>query len=232
MPETAWTREDGDGDGQVGDLRAHAGAGRHCSSPRPAAWSPSSAISRRASTSPTCWRARSGGVSRSRCGRAPAPAPRTRRGRSTATRRPKEAGLDALLAYDALRRGSLIEGFFAEAARRASIPSRHGARRAACSAPSVSSAPSRTAPAAPRSCSRARRHRSCRSRSRSGVTIRDATLEVRYRVRPAAGQAAHRTLGGPVESGSHGRERARPIFRPRRASHARELGTRGDRTRR
>src|SRR5206468_2342645 len=27
---------------------------------------------------------------------------------------PKEAGLDALLAYDALRRGSLIEGLFAE----------------------------------------------------------------------------------------------------------------------
>jgi alpha-amylase len=100
---------------------------------------------------------------------------------------PKEAGLDALLAYDELRRGSLIEGFFTGghgaldpvtpwSAARGVL----GAERLECvvedSAGGVSIRFSRAAtlelPLA----------------VEKRVTIHDATLQVRYRVRPAAGQ--------------------------------------------
>src|SRR5499426_3042512 len=99
----------------------------------------------------------------------------------------KESGLDALLAYDALRRGSLIEGLFADdgtpldpvapwAAARGVI----GAERLQCDVQEdggavsivLSRAPTAELPLA----------------MEKRVTIRDATLSVRYRLRPAAGQ--------------------------------------------
>jgi alpha-amylase len=100
---------------------------------------------------------------------------------------PKEAGLDALLAYDRLRRGSLIEAFFVDgndpldpvapwSAARGVI----GAERLECvvqdDAGSVSIVFSRAAtPEIPVTLEKR-------------VTIRDDALEVRYRLRPPAGQ--------------------------------------------
>jgi len=184
-PETAWTREDGDGDGRVEvyvrtralavTLEPEAGGMVTELGYFPAGLDVADVLARRSEAYHDKVRARAGGAA--------SESAHTIHGAAAA----KESGLDALLAYDALRRGSLIEGLFADdgsaldpvapwAAARGVI----GAERLQCDVQEdggavsivLSRAPTAELPLA----------------MEKRVTIRDATLAVRYRLRPAAGQ--------------------------------------------
>jgi 4-alpha-glucanotransferase len=185
-PETAWTREDGDGDGRVEvhvrtrelavTLEPEAGGMVTELGYFPAGLDVADVLTRRFEAYHDKVRARaSAGATEGAHTIHEAAAS-------------KEAGLDALLAYDEIRRGSLIEGFFAEGqtaldpvAPWATARGVIGAERLDCvveddaaGAVSVvlSRAPTPDLPLA----------------MEKRVTIRDATLAVRYRLRPAAGQ--------------------------------------------
>src|SRR6059036_3396028 len=183
--ETAWTREDGDGDGRVEvyvrtralavTLEPEAGGMVTELGYFPAGLDVADVLARRPEAYHDEVRARaSAGASEGAHTIHEAAAP-------------KEAGLDALLAYDALRRGSLIEGLFAEGptaldpvAPWAAAQGVIGAERLDCAVHDdagtvsivLSRAPTPDLPLA----------------MEKRVTVRDATLAVRYRLRPAAGQ--------------------------------------------
>jgi alpha-amylase len=183
--ETAWTREDGDGDGRAEvyvrtralsvTLEPDAGGMITELGYYPAGLDVADVLARR----PEAYHDKV----RERAGAGASDAARTIHEAAA----PKEAGLDALLAYDELRRGSLIEGLFADGAEpldpvapwktaRVVI----GAEYLECvvqdDAGGVSVVFSRPAtdemPAA----------------LEKRVTIRDEAVEVRYHLRPAPGQ--------------------------------------------
>jgi 4-alpha-glucanotransferase len=183
-PETAWTREDGDGDGRVEvyvrtralavTLEPEAGGMVTELGYFPAGLDVADVLARRSEAYHDKVRARAGAASRSA---------HTIHEAAAA----KESGLDALLAYDALRRGSLIEGLFADdetpldpvapwAAARGVI----GAERLECAVQDDGGAVSIVLSRAPTS--------ELPLAMEKRVTVRDATLAVRYRLRPAAGQ--------------------------------------------
>jgi 4-alpha-glucanotransferase len=188
LPETAWTREDGDADGQdevyvrtpelAVTLEPDAGGMVTELGYFPAGLDVADVLARRAEAYHDKLRARAHDDA--------GDAARTIHGDAA----PKEAGLDALLAYDELRRGVLIEGFFADGgaldpvapwkAARGVL----GAERLDCVVEDrpggasiiLSRAATPNLPLA----------------LEKRVTIHEATLAVRYRLRPAAGQR----LGG------------------------------------
>jgi len=183
-PETAWTREDGDGDGRVEvyvrtralavTLEPEAGGMVTELGYFPAGLDVADVLARRSEAYHDKVRARAGAASRSA---------HTIHEAAAA----KESGLDALLAYDALRRGSLIEGLFADdgtpldpvapwAAARGVI----GAERLECAVQDDGGAVSIVLSRAPTP--------GLTLAMEKRVTVRDATLAVRYRLRPAAGQ--------------------------------------------
>jgi len=98
----------------------------------------------------------------------------------------KEDGLDALLAYDDLRRGSLIEGFFDDgSAPLDPVAPWAAARYVLAAAPldcAVREAPDGVSVVLSRAATA-----DLPAALEKRVTIRDATLEVDYRLRPAAG---------------------------------------------
>ena len=183
-PETAWTREDGDGDGRAEvyvrtralavTLEPEAGGMITELGYLPAGLDVADVLARRFEAYHDKVRARAAG------------APDAARTIHDAAA-PKEAGLDALLAYDDLRRGSLIEGLFAEgetpldpvapwSAARGVIGAEHLECAVQDDAGGVSVVLSRAAtPDVPLALEKR-------------VTICDATIEVRYRLRPPAGQ--------------------------------------------
>src|SRR5215831_18596717 len=184
-PETGWTREDGDGDGRVEvyvrtrelavTLEPEAGGMVTELGYFPSGLDVSDVLARRPEAYHDKVRARAA---------APVPAaPRTINDAAT----PKEAGLDALLAYDDLRRGSLIDGLFPggpapldPVAPWAQALATLGGERLECvvhdEAGAISVVLSRApTPALPLAVEKR-------------VTIRDATLEVRYRLRPSPRQ--------------------------------------------
>jgi alpha-amylase len=185
VPEAAWTREDGNGDGRVEvhvrtrelavTLEPEVGGMVTELAYFPARLDVADVLARRAEAYHDKVRARAG----------PSAADAARTIHEAAA--PKEAGLDVLLAYDDLRRGSLIEGFFAEGdgpldpiAPWSSARGVIGAERLDCAVQDeaggvrviLSRAATRELPVA----------------VEKRVTIRDATLAVRYRLRPGAGQ--------------------------------------------
>jgi 4-alpha-glucanotransferase len=183
-PETAWTREDGDGDGRV-EVYVRTRALAVTVEPEaggmvtelgyfPAGLDVADVLARR----PEAYHDKV----RARAGAAASQGAQTIHEAASA----KESGLDALLAYDAIRRGFLIEGLFADdgtsldpvapwARARGAI----GAERLECAVQDdggavtivLSRSPTPELPLAEKR-----------------VTVRDATLAVRYRLRPAAGQ--------------------------------------------
>jgi alpha-amylase len=185
VPETAWTREDGDGDGRVEiyvrtrelavTLEPEAGGMVTELGYFPAGLDVADVLARRSEAYHDKVRAHAGAGA--------ADAARTIHGDAA----PKEAGLDALLAYDALRRGSLIEGFFAEGPDALDPVAPWRAARGVLGAERLECAVEDSAGGASILFSRAATPELPLSVEKR-VTIRDATLEVRYRVRPAAGQ--------------------------------------------
>src|SRR5262245_5590611 len=182
ISETSWTREDGDGDGRVEvyvrtralavTLEPEAGGMVTELGYFPAALDVADVLARRAEAYHDKVRAR-----------AAAPTPTASRTIHDATT-PKETGLDARLAYDDLRRGSLIDGLFRDgpapldpvapwAQARATLCG----ERLECVVQDedgavtvvLSHAPTPALPLA----------------VEKRVTIRDATLEARYRLRPS-----------------------------------------------
>jgi len=184
-PEIAWTREDGNGDGRA-EVFVRTGALAVTLAPDaggmitelgyfPAGLDVADVLARRFEAYHDQVRAR-----------AAASASASARTIHEAAA-PKESGLDALLAYDELRRGSLIEGFFDDGgapldpvAPWASARGVLGAERLDCVveeaadgvAVVLSRAPTPDVPLA----------------LEKRVTIRDATLEVHYRLRPVPGR--------------------------------------------
>jgi len=183
-PGLSWTREDGNGDGRAEvyvrtsalavTLEPDAGGMITEIGYFPAGLDVADVLARRFETYHDQVRARAAA--------GPSAAARTIHEAATA----KEAGLDALLAYDELRRGSLIEGFFEDdatpldpvapwALARAVV----GGERLDCVLQAVADgvavvlarAPTPEAPLA----------------VEKRVTIRDATIEVGYRLRPVPG---------------------------------------------
>jgi alpha-amylase len=188
MPETAWTREDGNGDGRdeiyvrtpelAVTLEPDAGGMVTELGYFPAGLDVADVLARRAEAYHDKVRARAdaGGGD----------AARTIHGEAA----PKEAGLDALLAYDELRRGLLIEGLFADGgpldpvapwkAARGVL----GAERLDCV---VEDSPGGASIVLSRGATT-----KLPLAVEKRLTIHGATLAVRYRLRPAAG----RRLGG------------------------------------
>jgi 4-alpha-glucanotransferase len=184
-PETAWTREDGNGDGRAEvyvrtralsvTLEPDAGGMVTELGYYPAGLDVGDVLARR----PEAYHDKV----RERAAAGDTDGARTIHEAAT----PKEAGLDALLAYDELRRGSLIEAFFADGGEpldpvapwrtaRALI----GAEPLACVVHDDAGGPSvvfsrEATDALPAALEKR-------------VTIRDETLEVHYRLRPAAGR--------------------------------------------
>jgi alpha-amylase len=183
-PGLSWTREDGNGDGRAEvyvrtsalavTLEPDAGGMITELGYFPAGLDVADVLARRFETYHDQVRARAAA--------GPSASARTIHEAATA----KEAGLDALLAYDELRRGSLIEGFFEDdatpldpvapwALARAVV----GRERLDCVVQAVADgvavvlarAPTPEAPLA----------------VEKRVTIRDATIEVGYRLRPVPG---------------------------------------------
>ena len=185
LPETAWTREDGNGDGRVEiyvrtrqlavTLEPEAGGMVTELGYFPAGLDVADVLARRSEAYHDKVRARAVAGA--------ADAART----IHADAAPKEAGLDALLAYDALRRGSLIEGFFAEGPDALDPVAPWRAARGVLGAERLECAVEDSAGGASILFSRAATRELPLSVEKR-VTIREATLEVRYRVRPAAGQ--------------------------------------------
>ena len=183
-PETGWTREDGDGDGRVEvyvrtralavTLEPEAGGMVTELGYLPTGLDVADVLARRAEAYHHTVRRRADF------------APATARAIHDATAS-KETGLDALLAYDELRRGSLIDGLFPggpapldPVAPWAQARATLGGERLECvvqdEGGTVSVVLSRAAtPALPLAVEKR-------------VAIRDATLEVRYRLRPSPGQ--------------------------------------------
>jgi 4-alpha-glucanotransferase len=100
------------------------------------------------------------------------------------TAAPKEAGLDALLAYDELRRGSLIEGFFDDGSAPIDPVAPWAAARGVLAAARLDCAVHEVTDGASVVLSRAATADLPLALEKR-VTIRDATLEVDYRLRPA-----------------------------------------------
>ncbi len=187
--EIAWTREDGDGDGRAEvyvrtrslavTLEPEAGGMITELGYFPAGLDVADVLARR----PEAYHEKV----RARAGASVSDAAHT----IHADAMPKEAGLDALLAYDGLRRGSLIEGLLPEAggaldpiAPWGGARGVIGAERLECTVQDggggVSIVLSRTpTPDLPLAIEKR-------------VTIRDATIEVRYRLRPAGQRLAGR----------------------------------------
>ena len=184
-PETTWTREDGDGDGRAEvyvrtralsvTLEPDAGGMITELGYYPAGLDVVDVLARR----PEAYHDKV----RERAATRVSDAARTIHEATT----PKEAGLDALLAYDELRRGALIEGFFAggndpldPVAPWGTARGVIGAERLECAvqdeAGGVSIVFSRAATDAVPAALEKR------------VTIREETVEVRYRLRPRPGQ--------------------------------------------
>jgi alpha-amylase len=183
-PETAWTREDGDGDGRAEvyvrtralavTLEPEAGGMITELGYLPAALDVADVLARRFEAYHDKVRA---------CAAVGAPdAARTIHDAAA----PKEAGLDALLAYDELRRGSLIEGLFAEGETPLDPVAPWSAARGVIGAERLECAVQDDAGGVSVVLSRAATPDMLALEKR--VTIRDATLEVRYRLRPPAGQ--------------------------------------------
>jgi alpha-amylase len=104
---------------------------------------------------------------------------------------PKEAGLDALLAYDELRRGSLIEGFFDDGSAPLDPVAPWAAARGMLAAARLDCAVQEVTDGVSVVLSRpATADLPVALEKR--VTIRDATLEVDYRLRPAGGRLTGR----------------------------------------
>jgi len=185
-PETAWTREDGDGDGRAEvyvrtralsvTLEPDAGGMITELGYYPAGLDVVDVLARR----PEAYHDKV----RARAAASGSDAARTIHEAAA----PKEAGLDALLAYDELRRGSLIEGFFADGddpldpvAPWSTARGVIGTEHLECvvqedAGGGVSVVFSRAAtPEVPVALEKR-------------VTIHDESLEVRYRLRPPAGQ--------------------------------------------
>jgi alpha-amylase len=188
LPETAWTREDGDGDGQDEVyVRTHelavtvepdAGGMVTELGYFPAGLDLADVLARRAEAYHDKVRARADGGA--------GDAARTIHSEAA----PKEAGLDALLAYDELRRGVLIDGFFADdgpldpvAPWKAARGVLGGERLHCVVEDSPGGASIVLSRAATTNLPLAVEKR---------LTIHEATVAVRYRLRPAAGQR----LGG------------------------------------
>jgi len=180
-PEVAWAREDNNGDGHA-EVSVRTGALTVTLDPEaggmltelgyfPAGLDVADVLARRFEAYHDHVRARAAEAESAAAARTIHEAPSA-----------KEAGLDALLAYDGLRRGSLIEGFFDDggdpldpvapwARARAVV----GAERLDCAVRDaaggvvvvLSRAPTPKAPVTLEKC----------------LTIRDATLDVRYRLR-------------------------------------------------
>ncbi|MGH7348062.1 MAG: alpha-amylase/4-alpha-glucanotransferase domain-containing protein, partial [Candidatus Rokuibacteriota bacterium] len=184
-PETAWTREDGDGDGRAEvyvrtralavTIEPEAGGMVTELGYFPGGLDLADVLARRSEAYHDKVRARAGA------------------GASDGARTihdaaaPKEAGLETLLAYDELRRGSLIEGFFADGDRPlepiapwAGARGVLGAERLECAVRDDAGGVSVVLSRAPTP------HLPLALEKR--VTIRDATLQVRYHLRPPPGQ--------------------------------------------
>jgi len=184
-PETGWTREDGDGDGRVEvyvrtralavTLEPEAGGMVTELGYFPAGLDVADVLSRRPEAYHDKVRAR-----------AAAPTPTAAHTIHDAAT-PKQVGLDALLAYDELRRGSLIDGLFPDdrapldpVAPWAEARAMLAGERLECVVGDEGGVISvvlwrAPTPALPLAVEKR-------------VTIRDATLAVRYRLRPAPGQ--------------------------------------------
>jgi len=184
-PEICWTREDGDGDGHVEiyartralavTLELESGGMVTELGYFPAGLDVADVLARRAEAYHDKVRAR-----------AAAPTPTAAHSIHDATA-PKETGLDALLAYDELRRGSLIDGLFPDdrapldpVAPWAEARAMLAGERLECVVGDEGGVISvvlwrAPTPALPLAVEKR-------------VTIRDATLAVRYRLRPAPGQ--------------------------------------------
>jgi alpha-amylase len=185
-PETVWTREDGDGDGRVEvyvrtralavTLEPEAGGMVTELGYYPAGLDVADVLARRAEAYHDTVRAR-------------ASAGATEGGARTihAAAAPKEAGLDALLAYDEIRRGSLIEGLFAEGRTPLDPVAPWAAARGGLAAERLDCAVQDGAGAVAIVLSRTAT-RDLPLAMDKRVTVRDSTLAVRYRLRPAAGQ--------------------------------------------
>jgi alpha-amylase len=188
-PEKAWTREDGNGDGRVEvhvrtralavSLEPEAGGMVTELGYFPAGLDVADVLARRPEAYHDQVRARaSAGASEG-----------ARTIHESAA--PKEAGLDALLAYDRIRRGSLIEGLFAEGRTPLDPVAPWAAARAVIAAERLDCAVQDDAASVAILLSRAPTPELPLAMDKR-VTVRDATLAVRYRLRPAAG----RRLGG------------------------------------
>lgn len=103
------------------------------------------------------------------------------------TAAPKETGLEARLAYDGLRRGSLIEGFFDDGLAPIDPVAPWAAARAVIAAARLDCTVQEVPDGVSVVLSRAAAMDLPASLEKR-VTIRDATLEVDYRLRPAAGR--------------------------------------------
>ena len=183
--ETAWTREDGNGDGRVEvyvrtralavTLEPEAGGMVTELGYFPARLDVADVLARRSEAYHDKVRARAGlGAS---------DGARTIHDAAT----PKEAGLDALLAYDAIRRGSLTEGLFAEAQTALDPVAPWAAARGVIGVERLECAVEDDADAVSIVLSRAPTPDLPLAMDKR-VTIRDATLAVRYRLRPPRGQ--------------------------------------------
>jgi len=184
-PETAWTREDGDGDGRAEvyvrtralavTVEPEAGGMITELGYLPACLDVADVLARRAEAYHDKIRARaSAGAS---------DGARTIHDEAA----PKEAGLDALLAYDEIRRGSLIDGLFAEGRTALDPVAPWDAARGVIAAERLDCVVEEDAGAVSIVLSRAPTPELPLAMDKR-VTIRDATLEVRYRLRPPAGQ--------------------------------------------
>ena len=185
VPETAWTREDGDGDGRAEvyvrtralsvTLEPEAGGMVTELGYYPAGLDLVDVLARR----PEVYHDKL----RERAAADGSAAARTIYGAAA----PKEAGLDALLAYDDLRRGSLIEAFFADGAEPLDPVTPWRAARALVGAEPLACGVLDGADGLSVVFSRAADD-ALPAALEKRVTIRDDTLDVHYRLRPAAGK--------------------------------------------
>ena len=184
-PETTWTREDGDGDGRAEvyvrtralsvTLEPEAGGMITELGYYPAGLDVVDVLARR----PEAYHDKV----RERAAARISDAARTIHEAAT----PKEAGLDALLAYDELRRGALIEGFFADGADPLDPVAPWGKARGVIGAERLECAVQDHAGGVSIVFSRAATD-AIPAALEKRVTIREEVVEVRYHLRPRAGR--------------------------------------------
>jgi 4-alpha-glucanotransferase len=184
-PEVAWTREDGNGDGHAEvyvrtrslavTLDPDAGGMLTELGYFPAGLDVADVLARRFEAYHDEVRSR---------GAADVPDSAAKTIHATATA--KEAGLDAWLAYDRFRRGSLIEGFFAEDAGPLDPVAPWSLARAVVAGEALDCGVAPVAGGVAVTLARAPTPEAPFAVEKR-VTIREATIEVRYRLRPASG---------------------------------------------